>query len=51
MTYILMAKEGLSLRAAVAYPAGAVFAVAMFALYMWALRRGGLPWQSPDSRA
>ena len=51
LTYILMAKEGLSLGAAVAYPAGAVFAAAMFALYMCALRRGSLPWQRPDSLA
>jgi len=51
MTYILMAKEGLSLGAAVAYPVGVVFAAAMFVLYMWALRRGGLPWQRLDSRA
>ena len=51
LTYILMAKEGLSLGAAVAYPAGAIFAAAMFALYMCALRRGSLPWQRPDSLA
>jgi len=35
----------------VAYPAGAIFAAAMFALYMCALRRGSLPWQRPDSLA
>ena len=34
MTYILMAKEGLRLSAAIAYPAGAAFAVAVFAVYV-----------------
>ena len=34
MTYILMAKEGLRLGAAVAYPIGIVFAAALFAVYL-----------------
>ena len=33
LTYILMAKEGFRLSSSVAYPAGIVFAVALFALY------------------
>ena len=33
LTYILMAREGLSLSAAIAWPAGAVFAAALFVLY------------------
>ena len=33
MTYILMADEGFGLSAAVAYPAGVAFAVALFAVY------------------
>lgn len=36
-TYILMAKEGFSLGASVAYPAGLVFAAACFALYLFNL--------------
>ena len=39
LTYILMAKEGLSLKAAVAYPAGIAFAAALFAVYVVAARR------------
>ena len=48
MTYILMAKEGLRLSSAIAYPVGVVFAAAMFGLYMYQLLkaqrsgRGGL---------
>ena len=34
MTYILMAKEGFKLSANIAYPAGVVFALAMFVLYI-----------------
>ncbi|MDD6189701.1 MAG: carbon starvation CstA family protein [Clostridiales bacterium] len=37
MTYILMAKEGFSLGATVAYPAGVVFAAACFGLYVFRL--------------
>ena len=33
ITYILMAKEGFRLSSSVAYPAGIVFAAALFALY------------------
>ena len=33
MTYILMAGEGVSLSASIAYPAGIVFAAALFCLY------------------
>lgn len=39
LTYILMAKEGLRLQSAIAYPAGVVFAAALFALYMVILSR------------
>ena len=35
LTYILMAGEGFGLSSSVAYPAGIVFAVAMFCLYLW----------------
>ena len=34
-----MAKEGLRLQSAIAYPAGVVFAAALFALYMVILSR------------
>ena len=34
MTYILMAQEGFRLSAAIAYPAGIVFAAALFAVYL-----------------
>ena len=40
MTYILMADEGLRLKAAVAYPAGIVFAAALFAVYILKYRAG-----------
>ena len=39
LTYILMAGEGFGLSSAVAYPAGAVFAAAMFCIYMWMCRQ------------
>ena len=39
MTYILMAKEGLRLGASIAYPAGVVFAAALFVAYLLMLRR------------
>ena len=39
LTYILMAGEGFGLSASVAYPAGAVFAAAMFGLYCAMVRR------------
>ena len=39
LTYILMAREGLSLGAAIAWPAGAVFAAALFIVYMTVLSR------------
>ncbi len=39
MTYILMAGEGFGLSSAIAYPAGAVFALALFFLYMIEYRR------------
>ncbi len=35
MTYICMAKEGLRLSSTVAYPAGIVFALLLFAFYLW----------------
>ena len=38
-TYILMAKEGLSLGAGVAYPAGVCFAAALFVIYVVLVRR------------
>ena len=34
MTYILMAREGFGLSSGIAWPAGAVFAVLLFAAYM-----------------
>lgn len=34
LTYILMAKEGFKLSASIAYPAGIIFAVALFAFYL-----------------
>jgi carbon starvation protein CstA len=39
LTYILMAKEGLRLQSVIAYPAGVVFAAALFAVYMVTLSR------------
>ena len=39
MTYIMMAKEGFKLGAAVGYPVGIVFAVACFAFYLTKLNR------------
>ena len=39
LTYILMAGEGFGLPAAVAYPAGIVFAAALFSVYVTLLRR------------
>ena len=39
LTYILMAKEGFGLSAAVAYPAGIVFALALFGTYLALLWR------------
>ena len=39
MTYILMASEGFRLSAAIGYPAGIVFAAALFAVYLAAGRR------------
>ncbi len=39
MTYILMASEGFGLSKGIAYPVGAVFAVAMFGVYMVLMRR------------
>ena len=33
MTYILMAEEGLRIEASIAYPAGIIFAVSLFAIY------------------
>ena len=41
LTYILMAGEGFSLPSAVAYPAGAVFAAALFGVYLYMFRRLG----------
>ena len=38
-TYILMAEEGLSLDAGVAYPAGACFAAVLFVIYVVLVRR------------
>ena len=37
MTYILMAPEGFRLGAQIAYPAGAVFAAVLFAIYIAAM--------------
>ena len=39
LTYILMADEGLGLAASIAYPAGIVFAAALFALYVVMCRK------------
>ena len=39
MTYILMAKEGFSLTAAIAYPVGVVFAICTFAVYLFVMLR------------
>ena len=39
MTYILMADEGFGLAAAIAYPAGIVFAAALFCVYIVMLRK------------
>ena len=39
LTYILMAGEGFGLSSSIAYPAGAVFAVALFCVYLWQWRR------------
>ena len=39
LTYILMADEGFGLSAAAAYPAGIVFALALFSVYIWMCRR------------
>ena len=39
LTYILMASEGFGLSASLAWPAGAVFALALFCLYLTQLRR------------
>ena len=39
LTYILMANEGFRLPSAVAYPAGIVFAVALFGLYVMVFRK------------
>ena len=39
LTYILMAGEGFGLSAAIAYPAGAVFAAALFGAYCRLVRR------------
>ena len=46
MTYILMAKEGFGLSSKIAYPVGAVFAAALFAVYIFMVRkymRNGAP--------
>ena len=46
MTYILMAKEGFGLSSKIAYPVGAVFAAALFAVYIFMVRkymRNGTP--------
>lgn len=39
LTYILMANEGFGMSAAIAYPAGIVFAVALFCVYAVMLRK------------
>ena len=39
MTYILMAGEGFGLSASIGYPAGIVFAAALFAFYVFRLRK------------
>ena len=39
MTYILMASEGFGLSQSIAYPVGAVFAVALFCVYVVLMRR------------
>ncbi len=39
MTYILMAQEGFRLRAGIAYPAGIVFAAALFVVYLVMFRK------------
>jgi carbon starvation protein CstA len=37
MTYILMAREGFRLSSAIAYPAGAAFALILLGIYGWKL--------------
>ena len=39
LTYILMAKEGFRLPSAIAYPAGVLFAVALFAVFLLKMRK------------
>lgn len=39
MTYILMAEEGLKINASIAYPAGIIFAVGLFAVYCVRLKK------------
>lgn len=39
LTYILMSGEGFSLSSSIAYPAGAVFAAAVFGVYMYMYRK------------
>ena len=39
LTYILMAGEGFGLSSSIAYPAGIVFAVALFGVYLYASRK------------
>ena len=48
LTYILMASEGFKLSAAISYPAGIVFAAALFAFYLAVGKRGA---NRPVSRA
>ena len=39
LTYILMASEGFGLSAGISYPAGLVFAAALVAVYLFAVRK------------
>ncbi len=41
LTYILMAQEGFGLSEKIAYPAGVIFAAALFAVYLFRLVRSG----------
>ena len=47
MTYILMSEEGLKIKASVAYPAGVIFAFALFTVYFVCLKRS---WAKNDNQ-
>ncbi len=43
LTYILMAKEGFKLSSTISYPAGIIFAAALFIVYIYNVTRGQAP--------